>query len=126
MRPLSNRVAYVLVAYGGTAVVATGTVPVALYHEYSLRFHFSSLVLTAIAASPAIGVTVSVLLFGRLSDTVGRKRVLLPSLGVAIVCVLGFLFANGTPMLFAARILSGLAIGSFTGTMTAALVELDP
>jgi MFS family permease len=124
--PLPDRLAYVLVAYGATMVVATGAVPVALYHEYSLRFHFSSLVLTAIAASPSVGVAASVLLVGRLSDTIGRRTMLLPAFGVAVAAVLCFLFANGPPMLFAARLLSGLAIGTFTGTATATLADLEP
>ena len=112
--------------YGIGILVATGTFPVGLYHSYALRFHFSSGVLTLLASSSTIGVVVAVVLFGRASDALGRKPVLLPALVVGALCVSAMLVAQNVWTLLAARAVSGLAIGLFTGAGTAALTELVP
>src|ERR1041385_9036290 len=48
-----------------------------LYAVYAQRFHFSSLVLTAIFATYAVVLVPSLIVFGRLSDRIGRRLVLL-------------------------------------------------
>jgi MFS family permease len=68
----------------------------------------------------------SLLVLGPLSDAIGRRRVLLPAVGVAAAGSLVFAFASQTWWLFAARILQGLALGAATGPMTAVLTELEP
>jgi MFS family permease len=54
------------------------------------------------------------LVFGRLSDEVGRQRAILPAIGVAVISTLVFLTADGTAALYCARTLSGLGIGVAT------------
>src|SRR5262249_53131499 len=66
----------------------------------------------------------ALLVFGRMSDEVGRRRTAAIAMGIAIVGALLFLFAHGTASLFVARVLSGLAIGIGAGTGTAWLAEL--
>lgn len=116
--------AYALIVYAITVLVATGTVPVALYQTYADEFRFSPAVLTILAASSAVGVIVAVLVFGRLSDMIGRRPVLLPALAIGAASLLVFLAADGVAALLTARILSGLALGAFVGAGTAALTEL--
>jgi MFS family permease len=67
---------------------------------------------------------VALLFFGRVSDQIGRRRIALPAIGVAIVSAAIFLFATNTAWLFVGRVLSGFAIGIATGTGTAWLAEL--
>ena len=57
----------------------------------------------------AIGL--ALLLLGRLSDQIGRRRVGLPALGLAAISTLVFLCARHTAWLFWGRMLSGLANG---------------
>jgi MFS family permease len=97
-----------------------------LYAVYAERFHFSSLVLTAIFATYAFVLVPALVLFGRLSDRFGRRPVILAGLTVAAAGLALFAAASGTPWLFAARALQGLAVGMIGGAATAALVELDP
>ena len=59
-------------------LVATGTVPLGLWTAYAREFHFSAAVLTFLASSTLFGVLVAVLLFGNLSDRIGRRAVLIP------------------------------------------------
>lgn len=68
----------------------------------------------------------ALLAFGRLSDQVGRKRVLVAALGAATASTVIFVLANGVATLLVARLLSGLAAGLTMGTATAALAELEP
>ena len=68
----------------------------------------------------------ALLLFGNLSDSIGRRRALIPGLALSAASAVVFLLADGLPLLFAGRILSGLSAGIFTGTATATLVDLAP
>jgi MFS family permease len=100
--------------------------PTPLYGLYRERFGFSELMITVIFATYAAGVIASLLLFGRLSDQVGRRRLLLPGLALAALSALAFLIADGLPLLIVGRVLSGLSAGIFTGTATATLMDLAP
>ena len=123
---LPRRLAYGTIVYGLTMLVATGTVPLGLWTAYAREFHFSAAVITFLASSTLFGVIVAVLLFGNLSDRIGRRAVLIPSVLLGALSMVLFIFADGVPMLFAARVASGLAVGLFTGAGTAALTELVP
>lgn len=97
-----------------------------LYAVYAQRFHFSSLVLTAIFATYAIVLVPSLIVFGRLSDRLGRRLVILLGLASAICGLTLFAVAESASWLFTARAFQGLAVGMISGAATAALVELDP
>jgi MFS family permease len=97
-----------------------------LYAVYAQRFDFSSLVLTAIFATYAVVLVPALIVFGRLSDRVGRRLVILLGLAFAIGALALFAAAQTTLWLFGARAVQGLAVGMISGAATAALVELDP
>lgn len=108
-------------------ILLTGTnLPTPLYRGYAERFGFSPLMVTVIFAAYIAALIPSLLIAGPLSDAVGRRRVLIPAVVVAALGSLTFAFADGTGWLLAARILQGLAIGAASGSLTAALVELEP
>jgi predicted MFS family arabinose efflux permease len=107
------------------SIVMLGTtLPTPLYGLYRERFGFSELMITVIFATYAAGVIASLLLFGRLSDQIGRRRMLLPGLALAALSAIAFLLADGLALLLVGRVLAGLAAGIFTGTATATLVDL--
>jgi MFS family permease len=103
---------------------AGSTVVTPLYVIYRQQFGFSQISLTLIYAAYALGNLAALLLFGRLSDEIGRRRTAMMAMAIAIVSALTFLFAQGIAWLYAGRILSGLAIGIGAGTATAWLAEL--
>lgn len=108
-------------------ILLTGTnLPTPLYRGYEQRFGFSPLMVTLIFAAYVAVLIPSLLVAGPLSDTVGRRRVLLPAVVLAALGSLGFALAAGIGWLFAARILQGLAVGAASGSLTAALTELEP
>jgi MFS family permease len=63
-------------------------------------------------------------LFGRASDQMGRRRMLLVGLACSALSAVAFLLDQGLALLIVGRMLSGLSAGIFTGTATAALVDL--
>src|ERR1700759_1133758 len=97
-----------------------------LYAVYRAEFGFSSAVLTVVFATYALVLAPSLLVFGQLSDRLGRRRVMAAGLLTATAGLLLFALANGIAWLFAARAVQGLAVGMLGGAASAALVELDP
>lgn len=71
-----------------------------------------------------MSISTGLLLFGRVSDEVGRRPVLLAGLALSAISAVCFLLAGGLAMLLVGRVISGLSAGIFTGTATASLVDL--
>src|SRR5437763_16948038 len=111
-RMLPERAGYaVAAAVIGLGLFASLT-PSPLYHDYSVRWHFSPLTLTLIYATYAFGVLASLLLAGGVSDIVGRRPVLLAALGGLAASTTLFLVAGSDAWLFVARGVQGLAPGA--------------
>jgi MFS family permease len=121
---VGQRVAIVVVAYAFVVTMLATTLPSPLYELYRHQFGFSELMLTVIFAIYGFGVVAALLLFGRLSDEIGRRSVLLGALVLLAGAMTAFLFADGVPLLLVARFLSGLSAGLLSGAATAALVDL--
>src|SRR5580658_968046 len=66
------------------------------------------------------------LVFGSVSDYLGRRRVVLAALVVTAGAYAVFLTAGSTGLLFAARALQGVGVGIGTGALGAALLDLRP
>lgn len=118
--------AFAALAYAFAAVMIGTTLPTPLYALYAEQMHFSVVTTTMIFAVYALGVLAALLLFGRWSDAIGRRPVLLAGLGAAIASAMVFLIADSVALLLVGRLLSGLSAGLFTGTATAAVVEALP
>jgi MFS family permease len=104
--------------------MAFSTVPTPLYPLYQRKDGFTTFTVTIVFAVYAVGVVTSLLLAGHVSDWAGRKRILLPALGLEIVAALLFLFWPALPGLIVARFVTGLGVGMLTATTTAYLLEL--
>lgn len=106
--------------------MAGTTLPTPLYGLYQEKFGFSELTVTVVYAVYAFGVIGVLLLAGNVSDSVGRRPVLLWGLGFAAASAVCFLCATALGWLYAGRLLSGLSAGLFTGAATAYVMELAP
>jgi MFS family permease len=118
--------AFWLVALTFVILLFGVTLPTPLYVVYQAQWGFSAGVLTGVFAIYAAGVITALLVFGRVSDQIGRKRVLIAAVAMAAASTLVFLLANGVATLIVARLLSGFAAGLTQGTAAAALAELEP
>lgn len=115
-----------LLAYAFAAIMLGTTLPTPMYALYAERMHFTVLTTTVIFATYAVGVLFALLVFGRWSDAVGRRPMLLAGAACAIASAVVFLVARSVPDLLIGRLLSGLSAGIFTGTATAAVIESAP
>jgi MFS family permease len=104
--------------------LAAASAPAPLYGVYQAQFRFSAATLTAIFAVYALVVLVTLLVFGSLSDYLGRRPVIIATLAVNIGACALFLTAHDVGLLFAGRVLQGIAVGAATGALGAALIDL--
>ncbi len=90
---------------------------------YAETFGASATVVTLLGASYSFAQFIMLPFWGRLSDRVGRRPVLLVSIAVAAVGYLLFGLAGSLGMLFAARVLSGIGTANI-GTAQAIIADL--
>ncbi|HEY9314474.1 MFS transporter [Williamsia sp.] len=125
-RQLGQLTAFIVIAATTVAMMFSASAPSPLYPVYQELWGFSSFTLTVIFAVYVIALLAGLLTVGSLSDHIGRRPVLLGGLAMMAVSMVMFAFADGVPMLIAARILQGLAAGALTGTLSATIVDLQP
>ncbi len=121
-----RRYGFALLTYAFVAVMLGTTLPTPMYALYAEQMHFGVLTTTVIFATYAGGVLFALLAFGRWSDALGRRPVLLAGGVAAIASALVFLAAADVTALLVGRFLSGVSAGLFTGTATAAVIESAP
>jgi predicted MFS family arabinose efflux permease len=119
-----HRQAFWAVAFTFLALMAFSTVPSPLYTLYRARDDFSLFTVTVIYAVYAIGVVSALLLAGHLSDWYGRRRLLLLSVGFAILSAVVFLASKGLGALLVARLIDGVSVGLVLSAATAYMTEL--
>jgi predicted MFS family arabinose efflux permease len=125
-RTVSEPLAYALSAAIIAFALFASATPSPLYATYSRLWGFSSVVLTLVYATYAIGVLVALLLAGRASDVAGRRPLLLIALGALIAASVLYILAASVVWLFAARAVQGLATGLALGTASAGLLDFHP
>lgn len=97
--------------------------PSVLYPLYAQRWELTPAVTTAVFGTYPLALIVVLVLFGGLSDAVGRRRAML--MGVALIAASAIVFALAPDVgfLFAGRVLQGAGTGLALGAASAALVE---
>ncbi len=122
---LPPAVAFIVLASVTVSFLASASAPTPLYPTYQAEWGFSPLAVTTIFGVYAIAVLVALLFFGRLSDHLGRKPVLLSALLVQVLAMGLFASADGLGMLLFARIVQGFAAGIAIAAVGAGLLDLD-
>lgn len=122
----AHRLAFPLLAYAFAAIMLGTTMPTPMYALYGERMQFSVVTTTVIYAAYAGGVLFALLAFGRWSDAIGRRPLLLGGVASALISAGVFLAADSVSLLLVGRVFSGLSAGIFTGTATAAVIEAAP
>lgn len=113
-------------AFAFFATMVGTTLPTALYSIYAVDLAISSLTVTVLFAVYACGVVAALLLFGRLSDQIGRRPVLLIALLCAALSSILFMLPPSLWLLVVARVISGVSAGFMSGAGTAAVIDLFP
>src|ERR1700761_5447476 len=116
--------AYAAIGFLFVAVMIGTTEPTPLYAFWERSYGFGAIVTTLVFATYAVGVIAALLFAGRDSDVDGRRPVLLACAGCSALSSVLFLVANGLPLLFAGRLISGFSAGLAAAAATATLVDL--
>lgn len=120
----SARTGFWIVAAVFAATMAYSTVPTPLYPLYEQSDGFPVSLVTVIYSAYAVGVIVSLYLFGHISDWFGRRPMILIAVAISLVSGVMFLAWPETAGLVAARLVNGVSIGIMSATATAYLGEV--
>ncbi|AWB91796.1 MFS transporter [Aeromicrobium chenweiae] len=126
MPRLTGARAFTVVVLAFLVTMVGTTLPTPLYGLYQDEIGFSLTTITVVFATYAFGVLAALLLFGRWSDAIGRRPLLLAGLTISLTSDLVFLVADATWLLLVARAVSGVSAGIYVGTATAAVLEAAP
>ncbi|MGW1594614.1 MFS transporter [Streptomyces sp. NPDC002343] len=113
-----------LAAWPVTAVFVLSNAATPLYVLWQRELGFGRGTLTVVFACYIAGLLGSLLVSGIVSDRLGRKPVLLPALGLALVACLVFATAGGVGALIAARLCTGVAVGAVVSAGMAAVTDV--
>jgi predicted MFS family arabinose efflux permease len=122
----TSRAAFALLTSILVTLLASSSAPTPLYAIYQARWGFSPVAVTIVFGVYAVAVLASLLVFGGLSDHVGRRPVLTIALVAQAGVMLLFDAASGLDVLLFARVLQGLATGAAVAAIGAGLVDLSP
>lgn len=103
----------------------TSAAPTTTYPLYASTWHLTSAVTTGIFAVYPIVLVVFLLIFGQVSDYIGRRRTMLIGVAALFVGVLLFAIAPSVDWVFAGRAFMGAGVGLALGPATAAAVEFS-
>jgi predicted MFS family arabinose efflux permease len=124
-RPRRRDLTLLLLASIIVSFLAASSAPTPLYALYAAQWGFSPLATTVVFGVYALAVLASLLIFGKLSDHVGRRPVLLAGLVLEAVAMVQFATAGGFGTLLGARIVQGVATGLTLASAGAAMLDLD-
>jgi MFS family permease len=126
VRPRAGSGGFVIVALTMLVLVAQASAPSPLYPIYQEQWDLTPVGVTSVFAVYVVGLLVTLIIFGSLSDHVGRKPVIVGATLLAIAGLAVFATASGITGLLLARALQGAAIGAATGALGAALIDRQP
>ncbi len=112
--------------YAFTVIMLGTTLPTPLYAIYGEELGFGVTTTTVIFAVYAAGVIAALIGFGRWSDVIGRRKMLIAGAILSTVSAVVFLTAGPVWQLLLGRVLSGLSAGIYAGAATTAVIELAP
>lgn len=122
---LPKTVAFYLQASIVLFFLAGSSAPTPLYSTYQAEWGFSPITTTVVFGVYALAVLAALLVFGSLSDFVGRRPVLFTALLVQAATMVVFATAGGVPELMIARVIQGLSTGAAVGAIGAGMLDID-
>ncbi|MCP1446613.1 MFS family permease [Pseudomonas sp. GGS8] len=121
--PIKSSKAVYRTAWIVTAIFILSNAATPLYSFWQQSLDFASGVLTVIFACYIIGLLLTLTVAGQLSDHYGRKALLLPCVGLAIIAAILFDQAHSIGVLMLARFLTGVSVGLVVSGGMANVVE---
>lgn len=107
-------------------VTHASNLQVPLYGTYAQNAGYGSGISAAVFSTYIAGLLPTLILFGGISDRIGRKKIMLTSLLFGLVATFVIAIQPTIYALFLTRILQGISVGLITGTGTAYISTLIP
>ena len=124
-RRLGPTASLALLASVVVSLLAASSAPTPIYPIYQREWGFSPITTTIVFAVYAVAVLAALLVFGKVSDHVGRRPVLLVALAVQAAAMVVVATADGVPALLVGRVIQGLVTGAAVGAIGAAMLDID-
>jgi MFS family permease len=123
-RTVPHLAGFWIVAAGYFTLAAFATAPTPLWPTYERLDNFGPIMVTVAFGTMVFGIAASLALLGHLSDRLGRRRLIVPALGVGVVSAIVMALSPSLPALLIGRLLTGVSIGLMAATATAYLSDL--
>lgn len=123
MRTLSNRASFLTAAAVVVIALWASGSPAMIYPLYEQAWSLTATTITEIFAVYPVVMVLTLVIFGSLSDSIGRRAALLAGLVSIMIGVLVFAVAPDVTWLFIGRVFQGLGVGLALSPAGAALVE---
>lgn len=124
-RTLSRKASFWTAAAVAGLSLWTSAAPTTTYPLYARTWHLTPTATTAIFAVYPIVLVVFLLVFGQLSDYIGRRTTMLYGIGAMLAGVVLFAVAPSVGWVYAGRALMGVGVGLALAPATAAAVEFS-
>ena len=125
MRTLSNTTSFWVSAAVVAHALWTSAAPSITYPLYAEQWGLTPTVTTAIFAVYPVALVVALLLFGDLSDFIGRRKTLLLGLTASFIGVLLFALAPSVGWVFVGRAFMGIGVALSLSPGSAAMIEFS-
>ena len=126
MTSLGRRASFWTAAAVAALALWTSAAPSVSYPLYATGWHLTPATTTAIFAVYPIVLVVVLIVFGDLSDHIGRRASIVLGLAAILVGVLLFAVAPSVVWVFAGRAFMGLGVGLSLSPASAAMVDFSP
>ena len=124
-RTLGRRASFQVSAAVVAHTLWTSAAPAVTYPLYAARWHLTTTVTAGMFAVYPVVVVLTLLLFGNLSDRIGRRAAILAGVASSLLGVGLFAVAPDVAWLYAGRAFMGVGVGLSASPATAALVEFS-
>lgn len=119
-------VGFIGAACSFAVVYAASSAPIPFYATYRETIGLTNGDLSMTSVAYFIGTVISLLVFARLSNYLGRRPVVLAVLGLSAVGCLMFFFINNAGMFLLGRFIQGLSCGLASSSVAAYVVDNAP
>ncbi len=108
------------------ATFAASAAPIPLFNVYRAEDGFTNAGISMAVVTTAVGTIAALLVLGRLSNHLGRRRTAIASLGLLLLGCLLLLQVHDIGTLLAGRLLMGVGTGLASSSLTSYIVDAAP
>jgi MFS family permease len=120
---LKRKIGFIGASITMILIYAASSSPIPLYAMYQSMFGITKNILSMSAVFYFLGTVISLLMFGRLSDYLGRHKTILITIILAILGCFSFIIINNSTIFLIGRLLQGLSCGLASSCVAAYIVD---